>query len=114
VSPSARPFLRTLVAALAAAATVALAVGCGGGGGGDTAATDGPTIFADSGCANCHSFAAADANGRVGPDLDDSTLTEEEVVAKVRDGGGGMPSFGELSEAQLQALAEFVVGQRGR
>lgn len=102
------------VAAIVAtgAAAILLAAGCGGAK--ETTAADGPTIFADSGCANCHSFAAADANGRVGPDLDDSTLTVEEVADKVRDGGGGMPSFSNLTDEQLRELAEFVVEERGR
>jgi mono/diheme cytochrome c family protein len=35
---------------------------------GDPAA--GKTVFADNGCANCHTFKAAGATGTVGPDLD--------------------------------------------
>lgn len=111
MSPLARTPLRVAAAAVAVAA-IALAAGCGGGGG-ETAATDGPTIFADSGCANCHGFDAANASGRVGPDLDESTMDVDAVVEKVRSGGGGMPAFGELTDAQLETLAEYVVGERG-
>jgi cytochrome c551/c552 len=39
-----------------------------GGGGGSVAA--GKTVFANSGCAGCHTFAPANASGAVGPDLD--------------------------------------------
>jgi mono/diheme cytochrome c family protein len=100
-------------AATVAALAALVAAGCGGGGGGETAATDGPAIFADSGCANCHGFDAAGANGRVGPDLDDSTLGVAAVVEKVRSGGGGMPAFDDLTDQQLEALAEYVVNERG-
>lgn len=39
----------------------------GGGGGGNAAA--GKTVFASNGCANCHTFQPAGANGTIGPDL---------------------------------------------
>lgn len=104
--------VRTRRVAATAAVLALAASGCGGGGG-ETAATDGAGIFADSGCANCHGFDAANANGRVGPDLDESTLSVDEVAEKVRSGGGGMPAFGELTDEQLQTLAKYLVGERG-
>jgi mono/diheme cytochrome c family protein len=35
-------------------------------------ATAGKKVFADNGCASCHTFAAAGATGTVGPDLDEA------------------------------------------
>ena len=104
---------RRAAATFAVAAVALVAAGCGGGGG-ETSATGGAAIFADSGCANCHSFDAAGANGRVGPDLDESTLDVAAVVEKVRTGGGGMPAFDDLTDRQRKAVAEYVVGERGR
>lgn len=113
MSPRARTLPAGAAAILAVAgAAVLLAAGCGGAK--ETAAADGPTIYADSGCANCHRLDIAGSNGKVGPDLDDSDMTVDQVAAKVRDGGGGMPSFDNLTDEQLQALAEYVVGEPGR
>jgi mono/diheme cytochrome c family protein len=78
-------------------------------------ATDdaGAPIFAQS-CASCHTLAAADANGQVGPNLDDSKLDVDAVVAQVENGGGGMPSFkGTLQPDQIQAVAAYVTAVRG-
>jgi hypothetical protein len=94
---------------------VALAVllaGCGGGsssgkpsGGGGS----GEQIFADSGCGNCHTLAAAGSTGTVGPNLDQRKPTKDQVAAQVRSGGGGMPSFsGKLSGEQIDSVAAFV------
>ena len=98
--------------------------GCGGGNGGDGTATTGtvPTsgdaiagasVFGNAGCGGCHTFAAAGSTGSFGPNLDDSEITFAAAVVQIRDGGGGMPSFGDsLSERELADVAEFVVGGR--
>jgi cytochrome c6 len=63
---------RSLIALLAAATAIA-AAGCGGAGtgglstGGDT--EQGKALFKEK-CASCHTLAAADATGAVGPNLD--------------------------------------------
>jgi mono/diheme cytochrome c family protein len=78
-------------------------------------ATDdaGAQIFTQS-CASCHTLAAADANGQVGPNLDDSKLDVDAIVAQVENGGGGMPSFkGTLQPDQIQAVAAYVTAARG-
>jgi len=81
------------------------------GGGGDAAA--GRDVFA-SDCANCHTLAAADATGTIGPNLDESNVTVEEAAEQVENGGGAMPPFGDqLSQEQIQAVAAFVVESRG-
>jgi mono/diheme cytochrome c family protein len=78
----------------------------GGGGGGET---DGAAIFSAN-CASCHTLAAAGATGTVGPNLDESQPTLELAVDRVTNGAGAMPPFsGQLSEEQIQAVAEYVV-----
>lgn len=70
---------------------------------------NGAVIFEQSGCANCHALAAADAEGTLGPNLDDLAPDAARVERKVRDGGGGMPAFEDrLSDAQIEAVAGFV------
>jgi mono/diheme cytochrome c family protein len=77
-------------------------------GGGDT---DGESIFASAGCGGCHTLAAAGSDGTVGPNLDDAKPSLELAIDRVTNGQGGMPSFkGQLSEAQIRAVAEFVTG----
>jgi mono/diheme cytochrome c family protein len=111
-----------LVAALAL-----VGAGCGGGdeGGGaaettvtETTATEttgggtasGEMVFAQAGCGGCHTLAAAGSSGQVGPNLDDLDLTVDVVENQVRNGGGGMPAFeGDLSDAEIQAVAQYVV-----
>ncbi len=99
-------------AALAAAAAVgALALaGCGGGGGSTVPANapPGQKVFADN-CATCHTLAAANASGTVGPDLDHKNLAAATVADKVRHGAGGMPAFSDqLSDTQIQQVSQFV------
>lgn len=69
----------------------------------------GRAVFATAGCGQCHTLAAAKATGTAGPSLDRLAPTRAEVIAQVRAGGGGMPSFAEtLSEAEIRAVAAFV------
>jgi mono/diheme cytochrome c family protein len=83
----------------------------GGGGGG----TDGKALFSSAGCGSCHTLKAAGSTGTVGPNLDQSTITEPDEVKQITDGGGGMPAFkGQLSAAQIKALANFVVTSRAK
>lgn len=97
-------------------AVAALAAGTAGCGSKDTSnATSGADVFRTAGCANCHTFAAVGANGRVGPDLDqvmpDAALVERQVTS----GGGGMPSFkGTLSPDQIKAVADYVSSNAGK
>lgn len=81
--------------------------------GGD--ATDGETIFASAGCGSCHTLAAAGTTGTVGPNLDESMPSKELAVDRVTNGRGGMPSFeDQLTEAQIEAVAEYVSSNAGR
>ena len=80
---------------------------------GDPAA--GKEVFLGSaGCGSCHTLADAGATGTIGPNLDASTPSQELAVDRVTNGQGGMPSFsGQLSEEQIQAVAEYVVQSTG-
>jgi cbb3-type cytochrome c oxidase subunit III len=79
--------------------------------------TDGAKIFKGAGCAGCHTLAAAGSTGTVGPNLDQlgSTLTVAVVTHQVEVGGGPMPAFkGKLSDAQIQAVAQYVSSSAGK
>ncbi len=108
---------------LAAAALAALALaGCGGdGGGGGGAEGPPPQQVVDSGnapagrevfgqnCAACH---GGKGEGGTGPQLtgNEEATDAEAVVDQIREGGGGMPSFGDrLSEQELADVSAFVV-----
>ena len=72
-------------------------------------ATDGKAIFASAGCGGCHTLAAAGSSGTVGPNLDEAKPSKQLAIDRVTNGRGGMPSFkGQLSEAQIEAVATFV------
>ena len=82
---------------------------------GGGAETDGKAIFASAGCTGCHTLADAGSSGTVGPNLDDAKPTKELAVDRVTNGQGGMPSFkGQLSEQQIQAVAEYVSSVAGK
>jgi len=84
----------------------------GGGGGGKP---DGKQIFASAGCTGCHTLADAGANGNVGPNLDDAKPPKALVVQRVTNGQGAMPSFkGQLSEAEIEAVADYVSSAAGK
>lgn len=59
-------------------------------------------------CALCHALKDADATGAVGPSLDELKPDRDRVVKALKNGIGQMPAFPQLSEAQVQALAEYV------
>ncbi len=85
--------------------------GGGGGGAGDTAA--GQEVFVAN-CSSCHTLEEAEAVGNIGPNLDESTLGLDAVVAQIEEGGGGMPAFGgQLSEEEIADVAAFVVASQG-
>jgi mono/diheme cytochrome c family protein len=72
-----------------------------------------PKALFTSNCAGCHTFAAAEATGTVGPNLDQLSPTEARIAEQIRKGGGGMPAFeGQLTDEQIQALAKFVFENR--
>ena len=86
---------------------------------GDAAA--GKAVFASAGCAACHTLKAANATGKVGPDLDtalqgkDAAFIHESIVDPQAEIASGYPSgvmpgnFGEtLSEKQINDLVALL------
>ena len=85
------------------------------------AAAEGEQIFTAQGCGSCHTLAAANASGTVGPDLGkledtDAAFVRESIVdpsAKVEQGfpDGVMPAdFGDkLSPEELDALVKYLL-----
>jgi mono/diheme cytochrome c family protein len=75
---------------------------------GSSSGPDGAAVFKGN-CGSCHTLSAAGTSGQVGPNLDNVSLSASEVEAKVRAGGGAMPSFsGKLSDAEIKAVAAYV------
>jgi len=76
------------------------------------AAIDAAALYAAN-CAVCH---AADGKGGIGPDLTGATYkygkSAQEIHASISSGRpGGMPAFGsQLSEAEIEALAAYLLG----
>jgi mono/diheme cytochrome c family protein len=69
----------------------------------------GKQIFMEQGCVNCHTLAAANATGTVGPNLDEKKPAYDLIIERVTNGKAPMPSFkGTLSEEQIQDVAAFV------
>jgi mono/diheme cytochrome c family protein len=78
-------------------------------------AAAGAKVFASAGCGSCHTLSAAKSSGQVGPNLDDAKPGYDTVLAKVTNGGGGMPSFGgQLSEQQIRGVAAYVAKNAGK
>jgi len=83
------------------------------GGGGGTA--EGKQIFLSAGCTSCHTLKDAGSTGTVGPNLDDAKPSKDLVVERVTNGKTPMPSFkGQLTDAQIQAVAEYVSSVAGK
>jgi mono/diheme cytochrome c family protein len=74
---------------------------------------DGEAVFT-SNCGSCHTLSAAGTSGTTGPNLDDLKPDEATVEQQVRNGGGGMPAFeGQLSDAEITAVATYVADNAG-
>ena len=86
----------------------------GGEAGGEGDPENGETVFASAGCGGCHVLSDAGSSGTIGPNLDDLQPSQEQVAAKVRVGGGGMPAFeGQLSDQEIQDVAAYVASAAG-
>ena len=69
----------------------------------------GKPIFTSAGCNACHTLAAANATGQVGPNLDELKPDYDAIVEQVENGGGGMPPFkGQLSDDEVRNVSAFV------
>jgi len=77
-------------------------------------AADGAKVYSSAGCGGCHTLAAANSSGNVGPNLDDLKPDFATVQSQVENGGGGMPAFGgDLSQAEIDAVARYVADKAG-
>jgi len=121
--------MRWAAIALAAAVLGLGGTACGGddgGSGADTTATEtttegtttgtstaaGKEIFVAN-CGSCHTLDDAGTTGSIGPNLDDLDVSTAQVEDQVRNGGGGMPAFGDqLSDEEIQEVAAYVVAAR--
>ena len=80
-----------------------------GGGAAEGDPANGKTVYASAGCGGCHTFSAAGSTGTVGPNLDDAAIDVDAAVQQVKNGGGGMPAFGDrLSDQEIADVAAFV------
>ena len=87
-------------------AKVALPAGAGG---------DDPKLLFESNCGSCHVLGDAGTSGTIGPNLDQSKPTKDLVVDRVTNGMGVMPPFkGTLTDAQIEAVADYVSSSAGK
>jgi mono/diheme cytochrome c family protein len=120
------------LALLLAALTLVLGVAACGGGEDETAAPEtvegtvateaapaegdpdkGKEIYASAGCGSCHAFEPAGSSGTVGPSLDESNVSADDAFQQIKNGGGGMPAFGDrLSDQEIADVAAFVTQGR--
>lgn len=60
-------------------------------------------------CAICHTLKDADAEGAIGPVLDELKPEASRVAQAMRTGLGAMPSYeGKLTDAEIKAVATYV------
>lgn len=72
------------------------------------------TETAQPSCTICHTLADAGSTGAIGPNLDELQPDKERVYKAVQDGIGVMPPFkGKLSEAEIEAVANYVASVTG-
>ena len=84
------------------------------GAGAEQANAQGKQVFTQS-CGSCHTLKDAATTGNVGPNLDDLKPDEATVQRQVTNGGGVMPAFkGQLSDAQIKAVAQYVSSVAGQ
>jgi mono/diheme cytochrome c family protein len=83
-------------------------------GGTQQASAQGKQVFSTN-CASCHTLKDANARGQVGPNLDDLKPDAQTVQRQVINGGGAMPAFkGQLSDAEIRAVAQYVASVAGK
>ena len=84
------------------------------GAGAQQANAQGKQVFTQT-CGGCHTLKDAGTSGTVGPDLDDLKPDLATVQRQVTNGGGAMPAFkGQLSDAQIKAVAQYVSSVAGQ
>jgi mono/diheme cytochrome c family protein len=79
--------------------------------GGPPGSENDPKALFTQNCGSCHVLQKAGTSGTVGPNLDQSSPSFEDAVRQIRNGGGGMPAFGDrLTDEQIRVLARYVSG----
>lgn len=84
----------------------------------------GAQVFAENGCAACHTLEAAGATGTVGPNLDETlpgqnkkqvheSLVDPNAVVVAGFPANTMPSYADLDEQALQDLIDFLLESAG-
>lgn len=72
-------------------------------------AAQGEEVWASQGCGGCHALSEAGATATVGPNLDETQLSQEEIAAVVSNGRNQMPAFSNtLGEDEITAVAAYV------
>jgi cytochrome c2 len=87
----------------------------------------GGQVFADNGCSACHTFAAAESGGTVGPNLDDvlpgqdEKMVEESIIDPEAEPTQGFPSGvmpqdykAQIPPDDLKVLVKFLVDNAGK
>lgn len=79
----------------------------------------GAQVYANNGCGSCHTLAAAQSAGNLGPNLDEVIpgMTEAEIRESIVNPGAviapgfpnAMPAFDQLSPQELNQLIDFLV-----
>lgn len=78
--------------------------------GGAASPAAGAKVFASAGCTACHTFTAAKATGKVGPNLDKLSLDAAAAAVVITNGRNAMPPFkGRLSAAQIADVAAYLL-----
>jgi len=68
----------------------------------------GKVVYTDNRCDACHAISGK--GGTVGPNLSHvgSSMSKAAIEQRVRNGGGGMPAFKNISQKDLDALADYL------
>ncbi len=65
-------------------------------------------------CALCHTLKEAEAEGAIGPSLDDLKPDAARVAKALRNGIGQMPAYRDrLTEQQIETLSRYVARATG-
>lgn len=60
-------------------------------------------------CATCHTLKDAGSTGAIGPNLDDTAPSKDDIRGVLHSGLGAMPQFDDhLSKEQIDALVSYV------
>ena len=89
-----------------------VSVSCAGGPGDDTLGVE----LYNVSCARCH---GGDLEGGIGPALDATSntglvLTDEQIGNVIQVGPGAMPAFGQLTDAQVASLVDYLRERHAR